>query len=214
MMSDEFSKTIQMVDGSVSGDRKFKEKFLRHFTGKYLFNDFMKKQFLVSPDVLNPVIDMLIPDIDIADLKIKFCAACIDLIKGKEVIINTGDLRQAVKGSIAIPGVMPPTVYGHMLLIDGGSVSMTPVIEARQLGADYVIAVELMTKNRYKDYYGNGMEIIERSCAVSKRKLHELLLGKADLIISPAVKNIHWSSFKKMDYCINAGEVAAIDIHI
>jgi len=213
-MSAEFSKTMQTINGEVNGERKFKEKFLRHFTSKYLFNDFIKKQSLISEDLMNPVIDMLIPDADIEDLKVKYCAVCIDLIKGEEVVIDTGNLRQAVKGSIAIPGIIPPAVWRHMRLIDGGSVSMTPVAEARQLGSDYVIAIDLMTRNRYKDYYANGMEIIERSCAAAKRKLHALLLSKADLIISPAVKSIHWSSFKKLDYCINAGEVAAIDIHI
>lgn len=72
-----------------------------------------------------------------------FAAVSADLNNAEIVIASHGDLRTAIRASIAIPGVFTPVCQGPRLLVDGGTLDPVPVEAARRLGADVVIAVDL-----------------------------------------------------------------------
>ncbi len=80
---------------------------------------------------------------DIQDLPMPFRAVSTNLVNGGEVHIGTGDIIDAVRASISIPGVFTPVKRDGMLLVDGGLVNPVPVSVVREMGADYVIAVDL-----------------------------------------------------------------------
>ncbi len=211
-LSGEFADKLKSISKTSKKKHNFKNKFYKYFTQIYLINKFLRSISLIKKEYVEPVVNLLIPDIAIENLPVKFCVVCTDIFEGKCVVIKKGSLRKAIMGSTAVQGVMPPEKWGSNLLIDGGGVRMTPVEEVRELGANFIIAVEVMTRMRQKEIFENGMEVIERSSRTTARELHKMILDKADIVISPAVKNIHWSNFKKIDYCINAGECAAVDI--
>lgn len=85
----------------------------------------------------------LVPDTAIEDLNIPFAAVATDLASGREVVIDHGDLTEAVRASIAVPGVFTPVRRDGHILVDGGLVDPVPVSVARRMGADLVIAVDL-----------------------------------------------------------------------
>src|SRR5690606_40168344 len=62
---------------------------------------------------------------------------------GDEVAIGSGDLMEAVRASIAVPGIFTPVRSNGRVRVDGGLVNPVPVSAARALGADFVIAVDL-----------------------------------------------------------------------
>jgi len=78
-----------------------------------------------------------------ADLPLPFCSVATDMFTGREIVQCQGDLIQAVRASIAIPGIFTPVEQGELFLIDGGLVNPVPVSVARENGADFVIAVDL-----------------------------------------------------------------------
>lgn len=80
------------------------------------------------------------------DLSVPFAAVATDLRDGSEVVLSSGDVIDAVRASIAVPGVFTPFVTDDALLVDGGLVDPVPVNVVRSLGAEFVIAVDL---NRY-----------------------------------------------------------------
>jgi NTE family protein len=80
---------------------------------------------------------------DIQDLPLPFCAVSTNLVDGSEVRIREGDVIEAVRASISIPGVFTPVRRGEQLLADGGLVNPVPTGVAREMGAEYVIAVDL-----------------------------------------------------------------------
>jgi len=80
---------------------------------------------------------------DIQNLPVPFVAVSTNLVDGSEVHIEGGDVIEAVRASISIPGVFTPVKRDGMLLVDGGLVNPVPTSVARQMGADYVIAVDL-----------------------------------------------------------------------
>ena len=79
----------------------------------------------------------------IEDLATPFRAVSTNLADGQEVVISKGDLIEAVRASISLPGIFTPVKKDGMVLIDGGLVDPVPVSVVRAMGADYVIAVDL-----------------------------------------------------------------------
>ncbi len=94
-------------------------------------------------DLLAPVLGT-----DIEDLPIPFAAVATDLDTGEEVVIAEGPVRDAVRASIAIPGVFRPRTIGTRVLVDGGLVNPIPVSVARALGADFVVAISILRLRR------------------------------------------------------------------
>jgi NTE family protein len=79
----------------------------------------------------------------IRQLPIPFCAIAADIMSGEEVILRDGDLTEAIRASISVPGIFTPVRMNARILVDGGLVDPVPVSAARALGADVVIAVDL-----------------------------------------------------------------------
>jgi NTE family protein len=73
-----------------------------------------------------------------------FAAIATDLRSGAEVVLREGDVFEAVRASIAIPGLFTPQRWRGRLLVDGGLANPLPVDVARQLGAQFVIAVSVL----------------------------------------------------------------------
>jgi len=79
----------------------------------------------------------------IEDLTLPFRAVATDLSTGEEVALDRGDVIEAVRASISIPGVFTPVTRKDRLLVDGGLVNPVPISVARAMGADFVIAVDI-----------------------------------------------------------------------
>ncbi|MFO7541360.1 MAG: patatin-like phospholipase RssA [Thiobacillus sp.] len=84
-------------------------------------------------------------DRDIGDLARPFGAVATDLQRGREVWLREGRVSDAVRASIALPGLFTPTQRDGSWLVDGGLVNPVPVSLCRAMGADLVIAVDLNT---------------------------------------------------------------------
>ncbi len=82
-------------------------------------------------------------DADFGDLKTPFAAVSTDLESGREVWLQQGSVLDAVRASIALPGLFTPVRNDGRFLVDGGLVNPVPVSVARAMGAEIVIAVDL-----------------------------------------------------------------------
>ena len=76
-------------------------------------------------------------------LPIPFAAVAADIGTGEEVIIRSGDVIEAVRASISVPGIFTPVRSNGRILVDGGITNPVPVSTVRAMGADMVIAVDL-----------------------------------------------------------------------
>ena len=156
-------------------------------------------------DFLNP----LIPDIRIEETKIPFGCVATDLCHGKRVLFTSGPMRTAVRASCALPGIFPPVRDGGMMLVDGGWVERVPVICARNMGADVIIAVDVSSEIApFEDT--SGLDIVLRADAVTRVFLNDLLLDEADLSLHPQVGTIHWADFSDPRELIRQGELEAL----
>lgn len=103
-----------------------------------------------------------------------FACVATELASGREVWLREGKLADAVRASIALPGLFSPVERNHRVLVDGGLVNPVPVSLCRALGADIVIAVEL----------GSGLvgrahgKVLARAIRPAEESLASKLLGK------------------------------------
>lgn len=72
-----------------------------------------------------------------------FAAVATDIVSGEEVVIRSGDVIEAVRASLSVPGIFTPVRTNGRILVDGGLTNPVPVSAARAMGADIVIAVDL-----------------------------------------------------------------------
>lgn len=77
------------------------------------------------------------------DFRIPVRIVATDLNTGRMVVLDSGSIIEAIRASVAVPGVITPVVTPEHLLVDGGLVNPVPVDIAREQGAEVVIAVDL-----------------------------------------------------------------------
>lgn len=162
-------------------------------------------------DMLTDEMYKVIPDVPIENFKIKFSAIATDLLSGEEINFSSGSLRKIIQASSAIPGIFPPVKYEKYFLIDGSASESVPAGKVRELGADRVLAVDVTRELKIIEEPQNVFEIIYRAEDISSYHLSVLKLREANLVISPAVKNLSWADFDKAELIISAGEKAALD---
>jgi len=86
----------------------------------------------------------LVGDLTIEELPLTYAAVATDLQTGLPYTITEGSLAQAIRASLSVPGLFTPVWIDGHLLIDGGVSNPVPVDVARQLGAEMVIAVDVL----------------------------------------------------------------------
>lgn len=85
-------------------------------------------------------------DARIEDLPIPIGVVATDLYSGNAVVLRAGNVIDAVRASISIPGVFVPVKYGDTILVDGGVSNPLPIDIVKSMGADLEIAVNLHPK--------------------------------------------------------------------
>lgn len=164
------------------------------------------KTSLVGSDRLQYVMDFLIPDGRIEELKVPFYPVASNILTGEQVVFSEGDLKQSVSASASIPGFLPPYKVNGYMLVDGSVVCPIPIVPAQELGADIVIAVDVGQKLNDNPKLDNVVNVIFQTQHMTARHYNLLLLEKADVVIRPDVGLVHWSEFKLLDYLIEEGE--------
>ena len=147
---------------------------------------------------------------NIEELPKSYSAVCVDLNKPEIVTLSTGDLISAVRASISIPGIFTPIKSGKQLLVDGGVLEPVPVEAARNMGADIVVAVDLLSKSKnYKNLQdATIIDIIQKTSIATQQRLTKfrMQLYPPDLVIEPDVSDLGILDFKNGKKVIKVGE--------
>ncbi len=111
----------------------------------YFFEMSLPRGGLIDGKRIVEFIGEYVQDSDIQDLSIPFRAVATDVISGKEVVFDRGHMMEAIRASIAMPGIFTPVLKDDQVLVDGGLVNPVPVSVVRDMGAEFVIAVDINT---------------------------------------------------------------------
>ena len=152
---------------------------------------------------------------DISDLKIPFGAVALNLLDGKSVTLRSGNLGSALQASCALPILRKPVRLNDGLFVDGGVVNNLPVSEAKNMGADIVIAINLDDSDRKiaeKEFSKIGT-VSHRVVTLHLKNVDKEQQKLADIVLHPDVEQIGLMSTSGKDAvnAVEAGERAALD---
>jgi len=164
---------------------------------------------VVKGQKLQDYVNGLVGGRSIEKLRKPFAAVATNLANGERTVFVRGNTGQAVRASSSIPGVFEPVTIGKAYYVDGGVVSPVPVDAARELGADFVIAVDISSKAGDVAPSGSMLGNINQSIKIMGQKLGAQELARADIVIRPQVNTIGAADFEQKNRAILEGERAA-----
>ncbi|WP_108471223.1 patatin-like phospholipase family protein [Rhodanobacter thiooxydans] len=164
---------------------------------------------LVQGQALQDYVNQLVHKQPIEQLKLPFAAVATELETGTRTVFVRGNTGRAVRASSSIPGVFEPVEIHGKHYVDGGVVSPIPVDAARQLGADFVIAVDISAAPDGSNPQGM-MGIVGQSITIMGRQLAAQESARADVVIRPDLSGIGPTDFEQKSQAILAGEKAAL----
>lgn len=146
------------------------------------------------------------------DMKIPYAAVACDLARGEEVVLkDKGDVIFAIQASCAVPGVFAPmTDENSRMLVDGGVTTITPTEAVRHLGADVVIAVDLLAcGSNFRGKPRTALGMILQSAMVFLSAASKNKSYSADVVIEPQIAHLRADEIGKRLEFIALGEAIA-----
>ena len=132
-----------------------------------------------------------------------------DLDSGSAILFRRGDAGTAVRASSAVPAVFQPVKIGNREYVDGGLVSPVPVRFARQMGAEFVIAVDISSPPD-GNATGDLMKMLLQTFAIMGRSINAFELKEADVVLRPSLAGVGSADFTARSRAIQAGREAAL----
>ncbi|KYQ73697.1 alpha/beta hydrolase [Acinetobacter pragensis] len=142
-------------------------------------------------------------------LKTPMYVVATELQQGKKMVFNSGNTGQAVRASVSIPSMFIPAVINHQEYVDGGLVSPVPVDVARDLGADIIIAVDILAQPVHTET-SNVWGLFNQNINIMQYYLAKEELKRADVVIQPDIREkAHIFDVNGREATIQAGVTAA-----
>ena len=118
-----------------------------------------------------------VPDVNIEDLPIPYCAVATDLKAGREVMFRKGSLFQAIRASISLPSFYEPVQRDDMILIDGGIINPLPLNRVKRQAGDILVGVDV-SGHDYKAQWDemHRLTSIQKSDKTLKTKILDMLI--------------------------------------
>ena len=167
-------------------------------------------------------------DCTFADLRLPLALTTVDLNSSRVVVLREGKVVDAVRATIALPGIFSPAERDEQLLVDGGLLDNLPADVVREGGADVVIAVDVATdfssvfpsiqglhsRRHVPERLMGTVEVLYRSLGVMMAEIHRRRLAEAhpEIVIQPPIPPgvTVLTGFRRAAEVISAGEEATI----
>ena len=145
----------------------------------------------------------------IEQMKIPLGIVATDLHNGEPMLFQRGNTGSAVRASSAVPAVFQPVKIGTREYVDGGLVSPVPVRQAREMGANVIIAVDISTDPEGSPA-SDTFQILMQTFNIMGNSLNTVLLKDADVVVKPALMGVKSADFAARRKSIEAGREAML----
>ncbi len=150
------------------------------------------------------------------ELNIPLTTVATDIVNNEKIESNKGDLINAIKASIAIPGVLTPTYVNDNLCVDGGLIDPVPLQSIIDMGSDRTIAVNLygLQTSKKKDNKFNIIDIVDRSAKIILNNVTHLSFknNEPNILIEPPIDQFYGWDFHRANELIDIGYDTAKEI--
>lgn len=141
-------------------------------------------------------------------LPIPLAVVAADLMREEVVVLREGPVARAVRASCALPCIFTPVEWEGRLLVDGGVLNNLPVSVVREMGAEYIIAVDLLPSPQPERQPKNLFEMWYLTYNALLRGLHREA-EQADCLITPQMGRFDFVDFSRVPDLIQRGREAA-----
>jgi NTE family protein len=145
----------------------------------------------------------------IEQMKILLGIVATDLRSGDAVTFRRGNTGSAVRASSAVPAVFQPVRIGEREYVDGGLVSPVPVRQVREMGANFVIAVDI-SSDPEGNPAGDTFQILMQTFAIMGKSINALALREAEFVVRPPLAGVKSADFGARRRSIEAGRSAML----
>lgn len=145
------------------------------------------------------------------DLRVSFRAITTDLVSGKQIVLDRGNLAECISASIAFPLLFSPVELDSMLLVDGGLRSNLPVTVARRLGMDIVVAVDATSGLRDREHITSPWEIVDQATTIMTDLSKRFEQESADILIKPALGKLLSNDFSRSPELVEMGQKCMLE---
>ncbi|STO14223.1 NTE family protein rssA [Flavobacterium hibernum] len=150
---------------------------------------------------------------DFNQLPTPFLCIGTNIETGEEVLLNKGNLVQAMMASAAFPSLFTPVEIDGKLLVDGGVVNNYPIKEVRNLGADIIIGVDVQDDLLNRKSLKNATRILVQITNLQSIDKMKSKIKDTDIYIKPDIRDYGVISFDKGEEIIRKGEEAAFAVY-
>nr|WP_217345284.1 patatin-like phospholipase family protein [Noviherbaspirillum sp. L7-7A]MBV0879536.1 patatin-like phospholipase family protein [Noviherbaspirillum sp. L7-7A] len=172
---------------------------------------FAKSPGVLKGEAIQRYINRAVRNAPIEKFPISFGAVATDLQNGKPILFQRGNAGMAVRASSSVPGVFQPVKIGDKSYVDGGLVAPVPVRYAREMGADFVIAVNISADPDAQPST-SSLDVVLQTFAIMGQTINRLEMKDADIVITPSLGAMKGSDFSGRNLAILAGEQAAASV--
>lgn len=158
-------------------------KLSRVFKRKYYLDFTVPKMGFIAGKRVKELIRIFTHGKMIEELDIPIGIVATDLMSGEKVVFKKGPVAEAVRASIAIPGIFVPEKLDGRLFVDGGVVDRIPVSVAKEMGADIVIAVDVSSVKKNEDVT-SIFDVIMQSIDIMQMELVSIREVASDVMLS------------------------------
>ncbi len=183
-------------------------KLSRVFKRKYYLDFTVPKMGFIAGKRVKELIRIFTHGKMIEELDIPIGIVATDLMSGEKVVFKEGPVAEAVRASIAIPGIFVPEKLGGRLFVDGGVVDRIPVSVAKEMGADIVIAVDVSSVKINEDVT-SIFDVIMQSIDIMQMELVANREVASDVMLRPPVEMFNSKAFTNIEEIIEIGEEEA-----
>lgn len=148
----------------------------------------------------------ILGDLTFDQLKIPFTAVATDLERAAPVWLRQGRLAPAIRASCSVPGIFTPVRLNGLVLGDGSLADTVPVDVLRQMGAEYVIGVDIFIASIRRGWGALGMGVNALEILVERAGGG---IDRADCLIAPALRGESYVRFSQRERIYRLGEQAA-----
>lgn len=145
-------------------------------------------------------------------LPIPYRAVATDLVTGRAVVFQDGELANVMRASMSVPGAVAPAEFNGMMLVDGMLTSNLPVETARQMGADVIIAVNVGTPLLKREQLNGILGVSGQMLSILTEQNVQASLASLqpqDILISPELGDYSTGDFDALPQIAPLGEAAA-----
>jgi NTE family protein len=148
---------------------------------------------------------------DFDKLPVPYRAVATDIETGEAVVLSHGNVAEAMRASMSVPGAITPVSMDGHLLVDGMIANNLPIDQARKLCGDVVIAVNIGTPPLKRDEITSALAVVNQMMAfLGKQTVDEQIksLGPDDVLIVPDLGDISVAKYDRAKDAIRIGEEA------